>query len=103
MEQDLNGTNFSDTTLKPDNSTIREERFLISRVTRMKKEPTLELILPRMEEFNRDGQSDILMKCKPKLRMVPDQEDSKSVDHSTLCQDCGCREFSLITATTMLT
>jgi len=75
MEQDPNGINSSDTTSKPSNSTIREETSLISKITRMKKVNTLELINLRKEEFNRDGISDILMRCHKKLRTELVQED----------------------------
>jgi hypothetical protein len=88
---------------KLDNSTINVERFLISRITRIMKESMLELMMPRLVEFNKDGSSSMSIKWTPKLRTELDQEDSRLENHSTSNPDCGCRESLLITATTMLT
>jgi len=103
MEPDLNGINSSDTTFRLDNSTIREEWFLISKITRMKMVNTLELINPILEEFNRDGSSNMLTKWQMNLSQEPDPEDLKLEDLSISNQDCGCRELLLITLITMHT
>jgi hypothetical protein len=103
MEPDPNGINFSDTILKLEYSTTREVRFLISRITRIKKESMLEPMITRKIEFNKDGISDMKIVCLRKLRKDKEAEDSRLENHSTSNQDCGWKELSLITPTTMLT
>jgi len=103
MEQDPNGTNSSDTTHRPDNSTINVERSLISKITRMKKVNTLELMMLRKEDNNKDGPSSMSIKWIKLPRTELEAEDSRLINHSTSNQDYGWKELSLTTLTIMLT
>jgi hypothetical protein len=103
MDLDLNGTNFSDTTFKPDNSTIREVRLWILLATKTKKVNTSVLPILRPEESNKDGLSDMLTKWTMLLLMELDLEDSRLENHSTSNLDYGCKELLLTIPTTMPT
>jgi hypothetical protein len=56
-EQDLNGTNSSDTILNPNRSTTNKVRYSTLPLTRIKKESMSILLIAKPTENNRDGPS----------------------------------------------
>jgi len=93
----LTGTNSSDS--MEHTSTTNKAKSWELKATRMKKESMLDKIVERINLHSNGPSNTLIRWLTSDLRVWTQKEDFISTDHSTLNQNCGCRESLVFTPT----